>query len=896
MRNARAVADKREPDSVSRKRAALLEVSLGRRCALACALAWVTLTFVATLFQWRDRVISDPAGFFAIFGFLIPMGPALAGLAVSGTAFMTKRGQLLRGQLFEFHNIMMVVGIGLSGAIIAVAVGIQVGSFGDQLSLFTAPLGVATVSFGLLGYLLTWGGWSLRKVIAVLCAVTPALISAFHIIRIGDQSLSIQLTVWEYMVSGGFFLVAGVVFLVSMSATAAAEREIVKGADARIATEYARLKSLKKELDTAVMKASDRAAELEEDAAEVESRRREADDYALQAKRLKDEAIAVHERAGAAERIAADKVAEVTGRLAAIDLKEKDLQASAARRRQDEGSLLELRQSAIQQKAAVEADKRKLDAERQAITEQLAHAKRERESARATLQGAEEKAREAEAARQVAADLRRQLDEKQSLLDARSSAVDSERVRALEGVQANLATERAALEKERAAVAAERAKFTRESGGLGEREAAIAARAKEVETLEASLGDAFSKLAKEKAEAEALHRQAEAAMAEARERAKAASDNAAHVAQQESSSKQAVESMKAQEARFAQREARIKEVEAEMARRQTEVAAQRKAIAGERERIVADAARLKEREEAIFQFEKNPDFAKEAAAALADELAIGAPLKGAAKSAPIREAAVPPPKPAAPIAGGVGAGRLSLGNTRLNELTGGGLPQGSSILVVGPAFCGKETIPLGFVAAGVGAHQPSIIVTTVKGPAEIVDELTMFAGGAAKKAVETQVRFVDCSGKGQRGDIPRDHIIDVPSPADFAKIKEAIGVHFKALQAQGHGGFHFAYLPLTESWKMAEPNVARNFVQQMVAAVRRQGGAAVWVAESGIHSADEIESLAGMMQGVVRCQEERDGHALRVQGIEGAKSHQWVRYRHSPKGIDLGSFELERIR
>jgi len=35
---------------------------------------------------------------------------------------------------------------------------------------------------------------------------------------------------------------------------------------------------------------------------------------------------------------------------------------------------------------------------------------------------------------------------------------------------------------------------------------------------------------------------------------------------------------------------------------------------------------------------------------------------------------------------------------------------------------------------------------------------------------------------------------------------------------------------------------------------------------------------------------------MRVQGLPGTKPHQWVRYRHSPKGIELGAFELERIR
>ncbi len=894
---ARATTEQRDSDAASRKRAALLEVSLGRQCAVACAVAWATLAFLASLFSFRDRILNDPVGFFALFSFLVPLGPALAGLAVSGTGLMTKRGQLISGQLKEPHNIAMFAGLVLSAVILVVAILIQAGSIPGQIGFYTAPLGVAGISLGLLGYLLTWGGWSLRKILSVFCAVIPAALSAYHLIRVGDQALAIQLTAWEYMISGGLFLVAGVVFLVSMSATSAAEREIVKGAEGRMAAEYARLKSLKKELDVAVSKTSDRAAAIEEDAAEVEARRREADDYALQAQRLKDEAAAVYDRATKAESASAAKVADVTGRLAAIDLKEKDLAASATRRRQEEGALVEIRQSAIQQKAEAEAERRKLDGERQTVAEQLGHAKREREAAKATLHAAEETSREADSARQLAADLRRQLDEKGAVLDARSSAVDSERLQALDAVQTKLAAERTSLERERGGLAEERAKVAREASGLAEREAAIAAQSKEFKTVEGSLGDAFSKLAKEKAEIEALRRQAEAAMAEAGDRAKTASETAKQAAERESASRQAAEAVKVQEARFQAREGRIKELEAELTRRQQEVASQRKTIAGERERIGADAARLKEREEAIFHFEKHPEFAKEAAFALSDDLAIGAPLKSAAKSAAVREAATPAKSaPMKEPAGGVGTGRLSLGNTRLNELTGGGIPEGTSLLVVGPAFCGKEAIPLGFLAAGIAARLPCIVVTTVKGPAEVVEELSFMVGPDARKQIEENLWFVDCSNKSQRGDLARDHIIDIGSPADFPKIKEAIGTHFKALQAKGHPAFHFAYLPLTESWRLSEPNVARNFVQQMVAAVRRQGGGAIWVAESGNHSAHEIESLAGMMQGVVRCQEEREGHALRVQGIAGVKSQQWIRYRHTPKGIELGAFELERIR
>jgi KaiC/GvpD/RAD55 family RecA-like ATPase len=894
IKRSKAATGRRETDAASRKRAALLEVSLGRQCANSCAVAWLWLAVLALGFYWKARVINDAVGFFSLFAFLLPLGPALAGLAVGGTALMTKRGQLLRGHLLEPHNVATLLGITVSVLVLSIAIGVQFGSLVDTVGVYTAPLGVAGISFGLLGYLLTWGGWSYRKVLAVACAVVPAVISGFHIVRGTDQQLTIEYAALEYLLSGGLFMVAGVVFVVSMSSTSAAEREIVRGADERIAAEYARLKSLKKELDVAVAQTSDRAAELAEDTSAVEARRREADDYALQATRLKDEAAALFDRASHAEAAAATKIAQAEGRIAAIDTKEKELAAQMQRRKQEDGAVVELRQTAIQQKAEAEAVRRKIDAERQAVAEQMAHAKREREAARATLQAAEEKGRQSEAAKQQVAELRRQLDDQKQVIDARTSAVDTERVIALEAVQAKLAAERDSLEKERVGLAGERAKVAREAQVFAEREAALSLRAKEVETVEASLGDAFSKLAKEKAAAEALDRQAKSQLAELGDRSKATSESAAKIAEREAGARALGETVKAQEARVAQREAKVKELDAELARRTQQVASERKTIAAERERIQADAARLKEREEAIFHFEHQPEFAREAAKALSDDLEIGAPTRPS--KGVVKEVERKPEPPAAAPAGGLEPGRLSFGNTRFNELTGGGLPSGSSLLVVGPAFCGKEAIPLGFIAAGLAQGEPAIVVTTVRSPAEVVEELGFYLTPAAKKNVSTLMRFVDCSTKAQRGDIPRDHVIDVASPADFPKIKESIAAHFKAVGVQGHEGFRFAYLPLTESWRLSEPSVARNFVQQMVAAVRRQGGGAIWVAESGIHGADEIESLAGMMQGVVRLQEERDGHALRVQGIPGVKPHQWIRYRHSPKGIDLGSFELERIR
>jgi KaiC/GvpD/RAD55 family RecA-like ATPase len=882
---------RREPDAASKRKAALLEVSLGRRCAMSAAVAWATLSMLATLIYIADPSLeTDPL--FTVLAVLIPFGPAIAGVAVSGTAVMTKRGNLLAGFLVEAHNVATLLGLSVSVAALAVAIGIFAGSFPSSTLFFTYPVGVAGITLGMLGYVLTWKGWSPRKIVAILCSVVPAILFVGHVF----QPTSIAaLLVWEYTIGGGLYLVAGIIFVVSMTATTGAEREIVKGANERVAMEYAAVTARRKELETSLERNSQRAAELEEDAAQIEAKRRQAEDYLSQAEHVKGEATALFDRATKSDAELRTKLAATQGKAAAVEAREKELAAMALRRAEEERQLTELRKAVIQQKADADGANRKAEAEKQAAAEQLSHAKRDRESARGTLQAAEERSREADSKLQQARDMLQRGEEQKQVLSAQVKTVDSERVRALEDVQKKLNAERTALEQQRAAFAAEKARVERTAKDFTEKEKTLQTRAKELDVHEKSLGDSMKKISSEKAEAEALKRKADAAMAEAGERSRSYSDSVTKVSELEAKARQQQEALHAAERRLQEREARTKEFEAEVQRRLQQLTEDRKAIAAERERNQVEGERLKEREQAIFTFEKHPEFAKEAAAALEAELAVPKAPAPAASPARAKGPKTEPMPTIVSLPPAETEGRLSFGNPRLDELTGGGMPKGTSLLVVGPAFCGKEAVPLGFIAGGLEEDVPAIVVTTVKGPGEIVEELQAMCAPKGKANILKLVRWVDASGKGQRGDVPRGSIIDVASPSDFAKIKDAVAKHWTALSGS-HKSFRFAYVPLTESWRHAEPTVARTFVQQMVAATRKQEGGAVWVAESGIHSADEVESLANMMQGVVRIQEDREGHSLKVQGVPGTRTHQWVKYRHSPRGLDLGSFELERIR
>ena len=65
-----------------------------------------------------------------------------------------------------------------------------------------------------------------------------------------------------------------------------------------------------------------------------------------------------------------------------------------------------------------------------------------------------------------------------------------------------------------------------------------------------------------------------------------------------------------------------------------------------------------------------------------------------------------------------GRPRLSVGVTRLDEMLGGGIPSGYSVLVAGPSGSGKTVLATEFIREGVRRGEPGVIAVFKKRPAE----------------------------------------------------------------------------------------------------------------------------------------------------------------------------------
>ena len=68
-----------------------------------------------------------------------------------------------------------------------------------------------------------------------------------------------------------------------------------------------------------------------------------------------------------------------------------------------------------------------------------------------------------------------------------------------------------------------------------------------------------------------------------------------------------------------------------------------------------------------------------------------------------------------------GERRIPMGVSGLDEMLGGGLPAGYSLLVVGPSGCGKTVLATEFLAEGVRRGEPGVIAAFEKSPSQLLN-------------------------------------------------------------------------------------------------------------------------------------------------------------------------------
>ncbi len=242
------------------------------------------------------------------------------------------------------------------------------------------------------------------------------------------------------------------------------------------------------------------------------------------------------------------------------------------------------------------------------------------------------------------------------------------------------------------------------------------------------------------------------------------------------------------------------------------------------------------------------------------------------------------------------AEKVKTGTPRLDDLLYGGIPFNSNLLVIGPAFVGKEVAILNFIAEGLKKSVPAIIVTTTKLPIDVAKDMAPILPTFVEYDQLGLVRWIDCTAPAANGKTVKEkNIWRVNGPTDFDSIFSIISQLDEEFKGK-YPYFRLAFMTLSSSLTQTDERDALNFFQRLVNRLRQTKVVSLFALERGMHTDQTIEALEHTVDGAIHFRQEKQKTQMHVAGLSEVQTRDWVPYKFTNKAIIIGSFQLERIR
>jgi KaiC/GvpD/RAD55 family RecA-like ATPase len=923
-RSTRAESEKHRSDA---SKIALLQLSLGRTAQMFGIYSALALALNAIL-----ATVSPLEGFqdisFLTQGYFLWLIALIVGLAIS-VSIVIQKWRPYVGHKNSGHFILSALAVAISALMLVLVVLHVAGQLVLPYVGWVYPVSVLPISLTLASIAATWEGRSRRKVASIVCAAVLPLFFLFTLMP-SMQTPDPGWLVLAYLFGALLIELSGSLLLIIASATEAQEREIVKAGDTHLAI-------LREEYQ----------------------KRQQAIDYKEKAMRAQESHLDSREQA---LRGLEDEIAEKTKAAEALNIKYeaqwkelKELERQLSVMKVDvqiKAEELELRKKSFKEREdEVERLKDEIKERELKMLEREKELKRQEIDISEKLRKADERASAAEESE------RRLKVEEEAIEKRRNDTIQSEKnielresemqmkIEELEAVLskdqetkvreikdwedkvmkkerdlAKLDVELRRLDKDTKTKAEEQlrsdARLQQQRLHLSDREMDLVIRQKQLSDLEASMTQRAQHMEQQinavKAERDRLNlkeseyaklfrsiKETEAAVVAAREELNRQQGDIGGERQKAKSISESlsgeVKALNEKNRKLTAREKELEQRESDTQLRILELDRREKAlsqapIAGmvdkEREKAMElREKRLREREEELrrrtYQKEKEMEALETALKEKERTLAVSAGEEVA---------------PAEAVA--AAEDKLKTGIARLDDLFFGGLRMNTNVLLVGPAFVGKEVLLYNFVAEGLKKGIPAIIVTTTKPPVEIAKEIAPVLPSFIEYEQLGLVRWIDASGTMPAGSKPKKDgaVYRVNGATDFANILDVIDLLDAEFKEKKHPYFRLAYITLSSSTTHTEESKAVGFVQQLVNRLRQTKELSFMTLEKGMHTDQQIETLEHLADGAILFKAEGNKMMFSVAGLGEVQSRDWVGYKATNKTLIIGAFALERIK
>jgi KaiC/GvpD/RAD55 family RecA-like ATPase/chromosome segregation ATPase len=240
--------------------------------------------------------------------------------------------------------------------------------------------------------------------------------------------------------------------------------------------------------------------------------------------------------------------------------------------------------------------------------------------------------------------------------------------------------------------------------------------------------------------------------------------------------------------------------------------------------------------------------------------------------------------------------RVRTGVRRFDDLCYGGFAHNSNFILYGPAYSGRRTFTNLFIADGLKKGIPSIYVVTQHTPVEVKDSLRTIIPKVDAYEEKGLLKFIDLYSKSMGITEEYPNTIYVDKATNLDAIENAINQFQEEFKGK-HPYHKIVFFSVSTLLTYIEPLSIFRFFQVLNAKNKRNNGVSVYVVDTGMHKASDIQTLKHTMTGFIEFKLDDLKYFLRVEGGGDVMSRAWIEYTFTDKSLDLrGSFSLDHIR
>jgi len=223
--------------------------------------------------------------------------------------------------------------------------------------------------------------------------------------------------------------------------------------------------------------------------------------------------------------------------------------------------------------------------------------------------------------------------------------------------------------------------------------------------------------------------------------------------------------------------------------------------------------------------------------------------------------------------------RVKTGVKGLDDLLGGGLPEKSSIMLIGPPGCGKSTLAQQFMSQGIKEKNGCMYITLDSEPDEIQSSMKSFGW----KSSSPQMSFIDAYS-WRIGEPKGKHVMSNLGNVNELNIEISAVIKEQEKFKQKRSVFDSISTLLI----YANPSLVVKFIPVMIAKEKRAGYTNILILEEGVHDQKTVTTLNYVTDGVIEFKMEGDKRFLRVSRMKATKhKRDWMEFKVTDKGIVL---------